>query len=102
VEGKMEKRSPIAVFLLPLVTFGIYGLVWFYKTKEEMVSKGAEIPTFILVFIPIISLFWLWKYCLGVEKVTGGETSAAVAFLLLFFLGTIGMALLQSNFNKVS
>lgn len=41
----MNKRSPLAVFFLPIITFGIYGLVWYVQTKEEMNRKGAQIPT---------------------------------------------------------
>ena len=41
----MKHRSPIAVFLLPLITFGIYSIYWKVKTKGEMNEKGAQIPT---------------------------------------------------------
>ncbi len=97
----MEKRSPVAVLLLPFVTFGIYGLLWFYKTKVEMVAKGAEIPSFILAFIPIVNLYWIWKYCEGVATVTDNKTSGATAFIMLLFLGPIGSAIIQSSFNNI-
>lgn len=32
----MKRRHPAAVFLLPVVTVGIYGLVWYYKIQKEM------------------------------------------------------------------
>jgi len=38
----------------------------------------------------------------GVQKVTNGGTGAGAAFCLLFFLGCIGMAIIQSAFNKVA
>jgi len=98
----MQQRSFVAVLLLGFVTFGIYAIYWLVKTKEEMVSKGADIPTAWLIIIPIANLWWMWKYSEGVEKVTNGGMSGAVAFLLLFVLGPIGMAILQSSFNKVS
>jgi len=34
--------------------------------------------------------------------VTNGGTGAGAAFCLLFFLGCIGMAIIQSAFNKVA
>ena len=37
----MQHRNPFLVFFLPLITFGIYGLVWDVKTKREMNAKGA-------------------------------------------------------------
>ncbi|MCU0607983.1 MAG: DUF4234 domain-containing protein [Candidatus Edwardsbacteria bacterium] len=96
----MTKRNPIAVALLPFITFGIYSLVWMVKTKHEMVAKGADIPTCWLIIIPLVNLWWMWKYSEGVEKVTGGKTSGVLAFILLFFLGCIGAAIIQDSFNK--
>ena len=96
----MKQRNPIAVALLPFVTFGIYGLVWQVKTKDEMNQLGADIPTAWLIIVPIVNLYWLWKYSEGVEKVTNGTVSAILAFVLQFLLGSIGEAILQNEFNK--
>ena len=35
-------RSPLAVLLLSIVTLGIYGLVWHYKTFQEMKDYSGE------------------------------------------------------------
>lgn len=97
----MKNRNPLAVFFLPIITLGIYGIVWFVKTKEEMKAQGADIPTAWLIIVPFVSIWWLWKYSKGVDMVTKSEYSAAVSLLLLWFLGSIGMAIIQSGFNKV-
>jgi Domain of unknown function (DUF4234) len=52
----MKKRSVAAVIILSLVTFGIYYMVWVYKTRKEMVAKGQSIPTFWLLFAPVLIL----------------------------------------------
>lgn len=98
----MKKRNPLAVVLLTIITFGIYGIVWEVKTKLEMNKLGAEIPTAWLIIIPIVNIWWLWKYSEGVEKVTNGKTSGVLAFVLLFLLGVIGMAIVQYEFNGIS
>lgn len=98
----MKQRSPIAVFFLPFITFGIYGLVWSVKTKNEMNKLGANIPTAWLIIIPFINYYWWWKYCEGVENVTGGNLSGVMAFVLVILLGSIGMAIIQDSFNKAS
>ncbi len=98
----MQHRGPVMVLFLSLITFGIYSLVWFVKTKNEMNTKGAKIPTAWLLIIPLIDYFWLWKFCEGVEVVTNKEMGAGVAFLLVFFLGVIGMAIIQNKLNKVA
>jgi len=96
----MKNRSVAMVVILTIVTLGIYALVWHVKTKGEMVSMGADIPTAWLLIVPIASIYWYWKWCQGVEKVTNGKLSAPVAFLLSLILGIIGMAIIQSTFNS--
>jgi Domain of unknown function (DUF4234) len=99
----MIRRSIVAVILLSLVTFGIYSLVWLIKTKNEMKASGAtDIPTGWLLLIPIVNVYWMWKYAGGVEQISGGKTSQAMAFILLFVLGVIGFAILQDGFNKLA
>ena len=98
----MKNRNPILVIFLVFITFGIYGLVWYVMTKDEMNTKGATIPTAWLLIIPIANLYWLFKFCEGVEQVTNKGMTTAVAFLLVFFLGVIGMAIIQSELNKVA
>ncbi len=97
----MKRRDPLMVAVLSIVTFGIYALIWYVMTKNEMNRRGANIPTAWLIIIPIANIYWMWMYCVGVETVTKGVMSAPLAFLLLFFLGFIGMAIIQSSLNKV-
>jgi hypothetical protein len=96
----MTKRGVVAVILLTIVTFGIYGIVWFVKTKGEMVQSGADIPTAWLIIVPIASIYWMWKWAGGVEHVTRGKQSQVIAFILVFALGIIGMAIVQDALNK--
>ena len=98
----MQERSPLAVLLLPFVTLGIYSIYWLVTTKTEMLGKRADIPTAWLLIVPIANIWWYWKYSEGVEKVTNSQTSAGVAFLMLFLLPIVGPAILQSYFNKVA
>lgn len=97
----MKKRSVIAVIGLPLITFGIYSLVWLIKTKGEMNKLGAKIPTAWLLIVPIVNIYWLWAYSEGVGQVTNNKMSAIVAFILQFCLGFIGSGIIQSEFNKI-
>lgn len=97
----MKNRSPIAVALLPFVTFGIYSIYWAVKTKGEMNNLGApKIPTAWLIIIPLVNYWWYWKYSEGVKHVTGGKMDTVIAFLLLIVLGSIGEAIIQNSFNN--
>lgn len=98
----MQHRSPIMVILLSIITFGIYGLVWFVITKNQMNAKGAQIPTAWLLIIPFVNIWWLWKFSEGVELVTNKGMGTAVVFLLLWLLGTIGEAIVPNELNKVA
>jgi len=97
----MKHRGPIAVFFLSIITLGIYSIVWQVKTKGEMNRLGASIPTAWLIIIPFVNWWWLWKYSEGVELVTKNEMSKILAFILLFLLGAIGMAIIQNEFNSI-
>ena len=83
--------------------------MWYVKTKREMNTQGAQIPTAWLIIIPIVNIYWLWKFCEGVDTVTRGGLSAVVSFLLLVVLSYIGavlslvvMAIIQNSLNKVA
>ena len=97
----MKQRNPIAVILLSIVTCGIYSWYWVIKTKGEMNQLGTNIPTAWIWLIPIIGIiWWYWAYSEGVEQITRGKMNGVLAFLLLWFLSVIGVALVQDSFNK--
>lgn len=97
----MKNRNPLMVFLLTLLTGGIYGWYWMVKTKGEMNKLGEKIPTAWIWLIPIIGNFWwLWKYAQGVEHVSKNELNMFLTLLALYLLGPIGMAIVQEAFNR--
>jgi cytochrome c biogenesis factor len=96
----MNKRSVVMVIVLTIVTFGIYNLIWFVKTKNEMNSVGADIPTAWLIIVPIANIWWMWRWSGGVELATRGKMSQVIAFILVFLLGLIGVAIVQAELNK--
>ncbi len=98
----MKNRGIAAVILLPFVTFGIYALYWFVKTKGELNEKGAEIPTAWLLIIPLVNIYWMYKYYEGAEKVTDKKVSAVLMFVLgLFVTSLVPMALCQDAYNNL-
>lgn len=98
----MKKRSILAVVLLPFVTLGIYSLYWFMKTKGELNAKGAQIPTAWLLIIPLVNIWWLWKYFEGAEQVTNSKVNSILLFVLgVFVTSLISMALCQDAYNNL-
>ena len=98
----MKQRSPLAVFLLSIITFGIYSIYWLVQTKKEMNERGASIPTAWLIIVPFVNIWWLWKYCEGVEMVTSSKISTVLGFIVIWLTGSIGHAIIQDSFNKVT
>ncbi|MEM5835242.1 MAG: DUF4234 domain-containing protein [Candidatus Aenigmatarchaeota archaeon] len=66
----IEKRNIVLIYLLGIVTLGIYFIYWLWKTKNELNELGAEIPTAWLIIIPFANIYWLYKYSEGFAKVT--------------------------------
>ncbi|MEM5882922.1 MAG: DUF4234 domain-containing protein [Candidatus Aenigmatarchaeota archaeon] len=95
------KRSLVKVYILGIITLGIYFLYWYIKTKSEMNEMGAEIPTALLLIIPIANIYWLYKYAEGFAKVTKKE-STLLWFLLFWLLPIITPAIVQSELNKLA
>lgn len=98
----MQRRNPLMVFFLSLITLGIYDLVWFVDTKREMNSQGAWIPTAWLLIIPGVNIWWLDQFGVGVKTVTKGGMGSLAAAALIYFLGPIGLAIVQNSLNKVA
>jgi len=88
--------------VLYLVTFGIYSIYWFYKTKEELNKLGGKIPTFILYFIPIANLYWLYKYCEAFTKCVRKKESPLLWFFFVLFLEIVFMPVVQMELNKLA
>ena len=99
----MKNRSPIAVLLLPIITFGIYSLYWLVATKTELNEKAADkAPTAWLLIVPIANFYFLWKYAGAADQATKGVAAQGATFALLLLLGPIGQAVVQSWYNKVA
>ncbi len=96
----MKPRSPITVVLLSVLTLGIYALVWFVRTKDELNrTYAAGIPTAWLLLVPFVgALYWTWKWSEGAEKATG--TSGISVFLLMAMVPIVGIPVMVSKFNE--
>jgi hypothetical protein len=102
----MKKRNPAVVALLSVITIGIYMIVWYVKTKNEMNAQGANIPTAWLIIIPFVNLYWLWKYSKGVEMVTNKRISKGKCFALNAIPCSVChatvIAVTQNSLNKIT
>jgi cytochrome bd-type quinol oxidase subunit 2 len=95
------------VIILSLITFGIYGLIWYHMTRNELLANNAaeKIMSPWLILIPLVGpllfIVFLWQYSAAVEKVTNGKYSQIIAFVMLLLISFIGAGLIQAAYNEV-
>ena len=117
-EHEVKVRNPWAVALLPIITLGIYHLVWWYKINKELKeygeAKGYDLgqnPTnSVLALFPggIIIVPALMTYWRGTKRVMGASTLSGkepvngwIALLLYLFISPGMWAYLQVSLNHL-
>jgi hypothetical protein len=113
---QMKQRQPVAVWLgLPLITLGIYHLVWYYKIHAEMAQFDRRRvvpvagPMLVILLLgwtvvgPLVSYFNTGRRIANAQRAAGLPTtcSAGVGLLLMFVFG-LGILYYQSELNKVT
>ena len=79
-----KHRSIIGITFLEIITFGIYKFYWYFITKTELNvvnGKSVKIPFFLWFFVPIINIWWFWRFAKSIEKITSGSVSRWSAFI---------------------
>ncbi len=98
----VKNRNIVMVYLLSMITFGIYGIYWTVATKNEINGQGAEIPTAWLIIIPIANIYWMYKYCEGFSEKIKKDNNTLLWFVLYILVGIIMPAIVQSELNKLA
>jgi Domain of unknown function (DUF4234) len=111
---QMKQRNPIGVWLLSLVTFGIYALVYWYKIHVELarfdprreVSPVFELMSVWLlgftIVLPILSIFRLAGRIRNAQLAVGlAEDCSGGLGLLFAFLSSTHVIYYQSKLNQV-
>jgi hypothetical protein len=117
-QDRVKIRSPWAAALLPIVTLGIYHLVWWYRINRELRdygnAKGYDLgqnPTNSLlalfpgglIVVPALITYWRGtKRAMGASRVAGQEPlNGWIAILLYLFIAPALWAYIQVSLNKV-
>ena len=88
-------RSPISVLLLSIITFGIYGIVWYYKINVELKNFNSSIqvnPTnmiLLCIFVPYFMIFSIYSTGQRIQQAQAAAglptaTSPGIGALLAF------------------
>jgi len=116
--SEVKVRSPWAAALLPIVTLGIYHLVWWYKINKELKEYGeakgydlgkepvnsllALFPGGIIV-IPALITYWRGtKRIMGAARLSGQEpVNGWLSIILYILLAPAFWAYLQVSLNHL-
>jgi hypothetical protein len=111
----MKARHPFAAWLLwPLLTLGIYHLVWYYKIHKEMAEfdRRRAIPVagpmLVLLFLswtfiaPMVSYYNAGNRIRNAQRAAGlhASCSPGIGMVLMLILG-LGILYYQIELNKV-
>jgi hypothetical protein len=111
----MKRRNPVGVWLgLPLITFGIYSYVWYYKIHREMAEFDRRRvvpvagPLLVLLFLgwtvvaPLVSLYNTGNRIADAQRAAGlrPTCSAGIGLLLCFVFGLVSLYY-QTELNKI-
>ncbi|GAA0461930.1 DUF4234 domain-containing protein [Streptomyces sp. NPDC046215] len=111
----MKRRNPVGAWLgLPIITFGIYSLVWYYKINKEMaqfdsrrqINPGTALLAItlgmFLIVPPFVSLYKTGSRIADAQRAAGLNPSCSGGLgLLLGFFG-FGTLYYQIELNKVA
>jgi len=98
----IKKRNPALVIIFSIITLGIYLIYWFVKTKEEIKSLGAQIPTAWFIIVPIANAYLLYRYCEGFSDFVKKDKMGVVWFLLSVTLFPVFPVIVQTELNKLA
>jgi hypothetical protein len=87
-------RTALGVIGLSIITLGIYGLVWTYKTFQEMKDYSGEgvggLVGLLLSFVPLVTLFLLPSEVKGLYEREGRPSSVSPSTGFWAFIPLVG------------
>jgi hypothetical protein len=107
-----EFKIPIVKHILLLIfTFGIWQLIWVYKTTialNHLYQEEERNPTtklLLYIFIPFYSIYWTYKSAQIIDKINKnqGKTSdfTTISLILSIFVPIVAIILMQDQINQI-
>lgn len=100
----VKNRNPLFVIVVSFITLYIYGVYWFYKTRKELYEitkkEGSPLVDTILLFVPLVDIWIIYKYAQDVEAASGGTQNKWIVFLLWIVIFPVGQYVAQVEINK--
>lgn len=97
----IKHRNLFLVYVFGIITFGIYFLYWTVSTKNDINSKGGNIPTAWLLIVPIANIYWMYRYAEGFSENIKKDNNTLLWFIAYVLVGIVMPAIVQSELNKL-
>ena len=101
----IKKRNMLGQIGLIIITFGIYGIYWFYKISEEMKYVGKDMEASpalwtVLLFVPFAGLWSYYKFSELYEKVSPDHFNKWILWLLWVVFAPAVWFIVQTEMNR--
>ena len=112
----MVKEKNIATcIILTIVTFGIYGIIWFVSLQDDINTLSGDFRTsggmaflFTIVTCGIYTFFWMYNQGARIDNIKANRgipsSNSDVLYLILSVLGLgiVSWCLMQNEINNLS
>ena len=102
--GDSSLAVPVLALIIWVVslTASIPHFVWLVSTHNELTAFGYSLPPAILYFVPLASIYAVYKYCEAMEQVTASRRQFLVGFLLAVLVHPLALIIYaQSGYNQL-
>ena len=104
--------SLVKHILLLLFTFGIWYLIWIYRTTENLNCLEDEPPRnpatklLLCMFVPFYSIYWVYKSAQRIDRLSAmagrPSDSATLCLILAIVIGIVPPILMQDKINSLA
>jgi magnesium-transporting ATPase (P-type) len=102
----IKRRNLWLMVLWTILTFGIYGIYWYYQTSDEIIRASGEkanpLLWTLLLFIPPIHVLSFWFYSQALGRLTHEKNPPWLIFLLFVFLPFLAWIPVQLDLNELA
>lgn len=107
-----KRRNPWGVFLLAIVTLGVYAIVWYYKLNNELRNAGVRNDPLVAtlavtlgsaLFVPPFVSYYRCAARIETAQQTSGAVeriSPVLGLALTVFVGPFALPYYQTQANK--
>lgn len=87
------------LILLAILTFGIYALIWVYRSSRYLnlacnEENTAKKQLLLYMFVPFYFIYWLYKSADKLDELTGNNKSTLV-LILAIFIGIVAVIIVN-------